>query len=108
MGLDPKRDLRPMAFVRFNTRLGKAKPVTIRALLDSGASESLVLEKHTDKLRVKELKTKGTVWSTPAGELHTHSKTKAQFTIPELQDKRWDSIPNVIYTPWRLYALTLV
>ena len=77
-----------MAFVRFNTRLGKAKPVTIRALLDSGASESLVLEKHTDKLRVKELKTKGTVWSTPAGELHTHSKTKAQFTIPELQDKK--------------------
>ena len=66
VGLDPKRDLRPMAFVHLNTRLGKAKPITIRALLDSGASESLVLEKHTDKLRVKELNTKGTVWSTPA------------------------------------------
>ena len=28
-------DMRPLAFVRFNTRLGKPKPVTIRALLDS-------------------------------------------------------------------------
>ena len=36
------KDLRPLAFVRFNTRQGKPKPVTIRALLDSGASESLV------------------------------------------------------------------
>ena len=31
-------DMRPMAFVRLNTRLGKPKPVTIKALLDSGAS----------------------------------------------------------------------
>ena len=29
--------LRPLAFVRMNTRLGKPKPVTIRALIDSGA-----------------------------------------------------------------------
>jgi len=45
-GHQPKRqkteDLRPIAFVRFNTSLGKAKPVTIKALLDSGASDAIV------------------------------------------------------------------
>ena len=88
-----KKDLRPLAFIRFNTRRGKAKPVTIRALLDSGASESLIAAKHAQKLRVKPSNTKGTVWSTPAGELRTNCKVKAQFTIPELQDKKlieWD------------------
>ena len=44
------KDLRPMAFVRLNTSLGKPTPVTIRALLDSGASESLVTEKYVKKL----------------------------------------------------------
>jgi len=38
-GRQPKRqkteDLCPTAFVRFNTSLGEAKPVTIKALLDS-------------------------------------------------------------------------
>jgi hypothetical protein len=38
-------DLRPIAFVRFNTRVGKSKPVTVKALLDSGASTSLITEK---------------------------------------------------------------
>ena len=36
-------DLRPITFVRFNTSLGKPKPVTIKALLDRGGSESRVL-----------------------------------------------------------------
>jgi len=35
-------DLWPITFVRFNTSLGKPKPVTIKALLDSWGSESLV------------------------------------------------------------------
>ena len=43
-------DLRPMAFVRLNTSLGKPSPVTIRAPLDSGASESLVTTKCVKKL----------------------------------------------------------
>ena len=33
---DDEQDMRPVAFVRLNTSLGKPKPVTIRALLDSG------------------------------------------------------------------------
>jgi hypothetical protein len=36
------QDLKPIAFVRFNTRQGKTKAVTLRALLDSGGSGSLV------------------------------------------------------------------
>ena len=38
-------DLKPIVFVNFNTGLGKAKPVILRALLDSGGSGSLVTEK---------------------------------------------------------------
>jgi Aspartyl protease len=85
--------MRPLAFVRFKTSLGKPKPVTIKALLDSGASESIISKKYMSKLRVKSSKKKGTVWSTPGGDLHTNSRVKGQFTIPELQDKKlieWD------------------
>ena len=81
-------DLRPMAFVRLNTSLGKPTPVTIRALLDSGASESLVTAKYVKKLRVKDAQAPTTVWTTPAGEMRTRSKVKAQFTMPELQEKK--------------------
>ena len=81
-------DLRPMAFVRLNTSLGKPSPVTIRALLDSGASESLVTTMYVKKLCVKQAQTSTTVWTTPAGEMTTRNKVKAQFTIPELQEKR--------------------
>jgi Retroviral aspartyl protease len=85
--------MRPLAFVRFNISLGKPKLVTIKALLDSGTSESLISKKYVSKLRVKSSKQKGTVWSTPGGDLHTNSQVKGQFTIPELQDKKlieWD------------------
>jgi Aspartyl protease len=67
------QDMRPLAFVCFNTSLGKPKLVTIKALLDSGASESLISKKYVLKLRVKSSKKKGTVWSTPGGDLHTTS-----------------------------------
>ena len=77
-----------MAFARFNTSLGKPTATTIKVLLDSGASESLVTQKYTKKLRVRESNTKPTVWTTPAGEMSTRSKVKAQFTLPELQEKK--------------------
>ena len=91
VGIAPS-DLRPMAFVRLNTRLGKPKPVTIRALLDSGGSGSLVTERFTRKLKLKTVKS-NTVWTTPARALNTGTKCKAIFNIPELHDSiqiKWD------------------
>ena len=93
-----EKDLRPIAFIRFNTSRGKMKPVTIRALLDSGASETLVCTKHTKKLKLKTNTGKKTSWSTPGGTLSTSQMAKAQFTIPELHDDKlieW----NVHVTP---------
>ena len=87
------RDLRPMTVVRFNTSKGKPKPVTVKCLLDSGASESLVDAKCAEKLHTKPANGKGTTWSTPAGELTTQRRVKAQFTLLELQDIqliKWD------------------
>jgi transposase InsO family protein len=77
-----------MAFVRFNTRLGKAKPVTLRALLDSGGSETIVSTKYVKNLRMKTYQQETTVWTTPGGEMTTNRKVKSQFTIPELHDDR--------------------
>ena len=82
---ESSKDLRPITFIRFNTRLGKPKPITIKALLDSGASGSLIHKRYTDKLRVK-TRSSSTVWATPAGDLTTSKKTKAVFTMPELCD----------------------
>ena len=87
-GYIDERDKRPIAFVRLNTRRGKAKPVTVRALLDSGASETLVCKKYTKKLKVKTLQGKSTTWATPGGSLTTNRQVKCQFTIPELHDDK--------------------
>ena len=84
---------KPVARVRFNTRLGKAKPVTCTALLDSGGAESIVTEELVKRLRVRKTTGPAQTWSTPNGELSTNKKAKSQFTLPELHDDKlieWD------------------
>src|SRR5512145_1121710 len=81
------QDLRPVVYVRFNARKGKPKPVTLVALLDSGASSTLITEKYTKKLKLKQTN-KGNVWTTPAGNLKTSKSCRTQITIPEFYDNR--------------------
>jgi hypothetical protein len=63
-------DLKPILIVRLNSQIGKAKPVTIKALLDSGGSGSLVCQKFMNKLRAKQLLSNQT-WTTPGGPMTT-------------------------------------
>jgi hypothetical protein len=57
------KDFKPMVFVTFNTSCGKPKPITIQALLDSGASGSLIHKKFVKKLKLKMSKS-STNWTT--------------------------------------------
>ena len=87
------RDRRPIAFIRFNSRSGKPKPITLKALLDSGAGGTLVSKAFMKKLKVRQSSKSQQVWTTPGGNMTTKSKVKTQFTIPELHDNRlieWD------------------
>jgi len=79
-------DLRPVTFVRFNTSLKKPKPVTVKAPLDSGGSESLAIEKFAKKLRLKKSSNSNTVWTTPGGEMCANQKVKGQLTMSELHE----------------------
>ena len=85
--------LRPIVFMRFNTRRGKPKPVTLKVLLDSGASESVVTKKFATKLKIRKSNV-STKWTTPGGgKLLTNEQVKALFTLPELHDDKlieWD------------------
>ena len=74
-------------FIRFNARRGQPKPITLVALLDTGASCNLIEEKYTKKLKLHRTRG-GTQWSTPAGEMKTTATCKSQFTIPKLHDNR--------------------
>ena len=89
-------DEKPVVFVRLNTSLGKVRPKTLRVLLDSGSSGTLIAAEHVSKLRVKK-DTKGqTAWSTPGGQLMTKSKTFGPSTSIQ--------IPNQKKTDQSLYS----
>jgi len=82
---------KPILFARMNARRGKPKPVTLTALLDSGASSSLVTAEHVKKL--KHRKADKSSWTTPMGTFNTKGTVRPQFILPELHDDRmieWD------------------
>ena len=86
-------DVKPIVFARLNSRLGKAKPITLKCLLDSGASGSLIAAKHAAKLRKKPSKGPKTIWTTPAGTMSTTHKCQCTFLLPEFHRDRvieWD------------------
>ena len=47
---------KPAVMVKFNSGLGKAKPIICTALLDSGGAESIATESLVKKLRVRKSK----------------------------------------------------
>ena len=89
---DVPTDTRPIAFIRFNAQVGKAKPITLKALLDGGGGGCSLAEEFAKKLKIRRSKPQQ-MWMTPSGSMTTTAKTKTQFTIPELHDGRlieWD------------------
>ena len=92
-------DLRPVAFIRFNTRPKNAKPkvVTLRALLDSGGSGALVTAEHAKKL--KRILKRDTQWTAPAGEMVASHAVSAQFSIPEMHDNKVIEWPAHVTCP---------
>ena len=59
---------------------------TIKVLLDSGASATLINEQFVKGLKtVSNIKTK---WNTTAGNFHTGTMAKIEFTLPELNEQR--------------------
>ena len=65
-----------------NGRIGKAKYCTLRIILNSGASSSIVLGKQTRKLCHKN--THPIKWSTQGVEFLNTYKTNIKLVLPEL------------------------
>jgi len=62
--------------------------VTVKALPDSGVSESFLTEKFAKKLRLKKSSNSSAVWTAPGGEMRTNQRVNAQFTVPALHEDR--------------------
>ena len=87
--INPK-NLIPFTYAYVNTSLGKARPVKVRALLDSGGTATIMRKALAKKLRVK--KSEKTTWSKLAGKISTASATKVWFALPEfLKIGRWNT-----------------
>jgi hypothetical protein len=86
------KKLSPILFVKIECTTGKKNSKTktniVKALVDTGASASIVTFKSEKGLPLnKKMETKK--WSTAAGVLNTSAKTKRlQFSLPELQSAR--------------------
>ena len=86
-------DAIPLVFVRLGHPEDESLSRTLKALLDSGSSATLIAEPIARKLELKMFSGNNVVWTTPAGKLHTTNKCKARFSFPELHDDRkilWD------------------
>ena len=81
-------DLKPIAFVLLATRSkGKPKPTLVKALLDSGASGTLISKDYASKLSTKSHQSNA-AWTTPAGSVCTSRVADVHFSLAELHDNR--------------------
>ena len=86
-----KKHYIPVLLENANIGIGKAKYPTLRILLDSSATYSIVLGKHTQKLRHKN--THPFKWSTQGGDFLTSHKTNVELVLPEL-----DAMKSVMWS----------
>jgi hypothetical protein len=80
-------DLAPILYGRLRTGLEHPNPRTIKILLDSGASASIIQYNCVEKLRLKQQRDP-LKWKTAAGELSTNYQVDIEFSLPELHESR--------------------
>ena len=81
-----KLDHTLILFANMSQDLGKGKTKYVKALLDSGASSSLINADLVKKLRMK--RDSPVKWKTAAGSFKTSTRCNVVFSLPELQEKR--------------------
>ena len=86
----------PEVFARIRTCEGQKPEIkTIRVLLDSGASASLIRGDFTKKLK-HERTMKPVRWQTRGGSFNTTSQCTIQFALPEFSDQK--------LVTWKVYS----
>ena len=71
-----------MLFAKINSQKGKGKWETMKVLINSGASATIISKEFVKKLKIK--KESATSWGTAAGTFTTTGKVKLDIQFPEL------------------------
>jgi len=76
----------PIVWGRMRTSLGQDPELrTVKILLDSGASQTILSKHLVRKLRIN--KTGFLKWNTTAGIMETNKTSKIHFSLPEFYEK---------------------
>ena len=78
--------LSPIVFLNMHKKRKSKDVFTLKALLDSGATSTLINSKFVKHLKRRKCTT--TSWQTQCSTFTTSSKAKIKFLIPELNDQR--------------------
>ena len=81
-----KQELVPLLFAKINSQKGKEKWETVKVLIDSGASATIISEEFVKKLQVK--KETATSWGTAAGTFTTTGKVNLEIQFPGIESVR--------------------
>jgi transposase InsO family protein len=105
--LPSAQDVKPLVYVRLKTKDNTMGAITLKCLLDTGASASLIAARHTTQLLMRPVKSPTTVWTTPAGELTTTQRCRCTFLMPEFHEDRYLQW-NLNVTPMDLGAHDMI